>query len=423
MKPRLEDRSRADAPSTLRITLTVFLPFALGYFLSYLFRTVNAVIAEPLTAELGFSAAALGLLTSAYFVTFAAFQMPLGILLDRFGPRRVEAALLLVAAAGAAVFATGDGIVSLATGRALIGLGVSACLMAAFKANVMWWPKEKLPLVNGCFLAAGGSGAVFATTPVAALLEVTDWRGLFLGLAAVTLLAAILIWLVVPERDGGGRREGLGEQVRAAGRIYASGTFWKIVPAFVLQQGVFLAYLGLWAGPWFRDVSGLDRDGVAEHLQYTAIAMVVGFLTLGALAERLSRLGIRPIVVAGTAMGFCALSGILLVAGVDQPLLLWVSFAYLGSASSLSYAILSQSYPPELAGRVNTAVNMLVFILAFVLQAGIGSVIELFDPIPGGYSPVGHRAALGMLVAAQVASLVWLVWPTPRHTTVARRPA
>lgn len=423
MEQRLEKRLQVETPGTLRIALTVFLPFALGYFLSYLFRTVNAVIAEPLTSDLGFSAAALGLLTSAYFIAFAAFQMPLGILLDRFGPRRVETGLLLVAAAGAAVFATGDGIATLAAGRALIGLGVSACLMAAFKANVMWWPKEKLPLVNGCFLAAGGSGAVFATTPVAALLEVTDWRGLFLGLAAVTFLASVLIWLVVPERGSGGRHEGLAEQIRAAGRIYASGTFWKIVPAFVLQQGTFLSYLGLWAGPWFRDVSGLDRAGVAEHLQYTAIAMVAGFLTLGALAERLSRLGIPPLVVAGTSMALCTLSGVLLVAGVDQPLLLWVSFAYLGSASALGYAILSQSYPPELAGRVNTAVNMFVFVIAFVLQAGIGAVIELFEPIPGGYSPAGHRTALGMLVVAQITCLAWLAWPTRRRMPASGRPA
>jgi MFS family permease len=120
--------------------LKLFLPFAGAYFLSYLYRTANAVIGPVLSAELALGAAGLGLLTSAYFLSFAAAQLPLGMLLDRFGARRVESGLLLIAAVGAAVFALGQGIAELAVGRALIGLGVSACLMAAFKAFSLWFP-------------------------------------------------------------------------------------------------------------------------------------------------------------------------------------------------------------------------------------------------------------------------------------------
>ena len=146
--------------------LRVFIPFALGYFLSYLFRTVNAVIAPDLVRDIGVDPASLGLLTSAYFLTFAAFQLPLGVLLDRYGPRRVEAVLLLFAAAGAFAFARAETLNGLLLGRALIGLGVSACLMAAFKAYTLWFPKEKWPLVNGFQMAAGGLGALAATAPV-----------------------------------------------------------------------------------------------------------------------------------------------------------------------------------------------------------------------------------------------------------------
>ena len=127
------------------IFLRVFIPFALGYFLSYLFRVVNNVIAPDLVADLGLDAADLGLLTSTYFLTFAAFQLPLGILLDRFGPRRTEAALLVFAGLGAFLFAIAESTIGLIVGRAFIGFGVSACLMAAFKAFGMWVAPGRTP--------------------------------------------------------------------------------------------------------------------------------------------------------------------------------------------------------------------------------------------------------------------------------------
>ncbi len=148
------------------ILLRVFIPFALGFFLSYLFRTVNAVIAPDLVRDIGVDPASLGLLTSAYFLSFAAFQLPLGVLLDRYGARRVEATLLLFAAAGAFVFARAETLTGLMLGRALIGLGVSACLMAAFKAFTLWFPAERLPLANGIQMISGGVGA---------LVSLLDW--------------------------------------------------------------------------------------------------------------------------------------------------------------------------------------------------------------------------------------------------------
>ncbi|MFC1674033.1 MFS transporter, partial [Pseudomonadota bacterium] len=168
------------APRLRAVTMArVFVPFALGYFLSYLYRVVNAVIAPELVGELALDASALGLLTAAYFLTFAAFQLPLGILLDRYGPRRVEAALLVFAALGAALFAWAPDTNTLILARALIGFGVSACLMASFKAFIMWFPIERIPLINGLQLAAGGLGALVATQPVEMMLDFTDWRGVF----------------------------------------------------------------------------------------------------------------------------------------------------------------------------------------------------------------------------------------------------
>jgi MFS family permease len=180
--------------------LRVFLPFGAGYFISYLYRVVNAVIAPNLVADTGVGPSALGLLTATYFISFASFQLPLGVLLDRFGPRKVEAVLLIFAAFGAFIFAQAESLSGLVVGRAFIGFGVSACLMAAFKAYTLWFSREKWPMVNGFQMAAGGLGALAATSPVEATLQFTDWRGVFMGLALLTLLTAVSVFLIVPEK-------------------------------------------------------------------------------------------------------------------------------------------------------------------------------------------------------------------------------
>lgn len=412
------------APGVLRRVLTVFLPFALAYFLSYLYRTVNAVIADELTASLGVTAAGLGFLTSAYFMAFGLFQAPLGLLLDRFGPRRVEAALLLVAAGGAALFAMGGDLATLAAGRALIGLGVSACLMAALTANVIWWPRDRLPMINGLFIAFGGLGAVFATTPVRALMTVTDWRGLFFGLAGATVAAAVLLFATVPERrPAGAGSAGWASMLRGTAAIFSSRSFWRLAPAAAAVQGVFMAYISLWAGPWLRDVNGLDRLGVATHLQYAAIAMVAGYAAFGMIADVARRWGITPLAVQTTGMALSVAVHAALALGVPlPPLPAWVVYTFCSTAAVMSYSLLSQGFPAELAGRVNTAVNLLMFLVAFGLQSAIGALIGLYPASGAGtYAPEGHRMALLCVVLLQVAALAWQLWPRREDTVAAAR--
>ncbi|MFZ0130936.1 MAG: MFS transporter [Desulfobacterales bacterium] len=393
------------------VRLRVFIPFACGYFLSYLYRVVNSVIAPDLVADIGVDPSELGLLTSAYFITFAASQLPLGVLLDRFGPRRIEAFLLLFAAIGAWVFARAETLAGLVAGRALIGFGVSACLMAAFKAYVIWYPRRQLPLINGYQMAAGGLGALAATAPVEAALAVTNWRGVFTALAALTLVIAALVYFVVPERAAAGRELRFGEQIRGVKRVFSSPVFWRIAPWTTLSQATFLSIQGLWAGPWLRDVAGYDRQQVAGTLFLVAAAMVAGFIVLGTAAERLSRRGIAPMVVA--AAGMAVFMGVLLLIILEiesAAMVLWGLFGFFGTSGILPYAVLSQSFPPQLSGRVNTAVNLLVFVTAFIAQWGIGAVIELWPAAEGtGYAPAGYRAAFGVMLAAQGLMFLWYV--------------
>jgi len=391
------------------LVLRIFLPFAAGYFLSYVYRTINAVLSPHLAADLGLDASDLGLLTSVYFLTFAAFQLPLGLLLDRYGPRRVEATLLLFAAAGAGLFAVSTSRVDLIVGRGLIGLGVSACLMASFKAFVLWFPAARLPAINGWILAAGGLGALAATAPVEAALPLIGWRGLFAGLAILTVAVAAALWLAVPERGGGAAVGGWREQGRGVAEIFRSPVFWRIAPASVVSQAAFLAIQGLWAGPWLRDVAGLDKAVTAGYLFWVAAAMAAGFLGMGQLTYRLSRRGIPPLAVAAGGMALFMLAQLALLLKLEPQLPLWVLFGCFGTAGTLNYAILTQAFPPALAGRVNTALNLLVFVAAFAGQWGMGAIVNQWPAMGGGYAEPGYQLAFGLALAGQLLTWIWLL--------------
>jgi len=172
---------------TANAWLVVFGPFAAGYFLSFFFRNVNAVISRDLAGEFALSSADLGFLTSMYLLAFAAFQLPLGVLLDRYGPRRVVAALLCVAAVGALVFSQARDFTTLSIGRALIGLGVSAGLMGAIKAFMLWFPRDRQTALTGAMIGIGSIGTLSATAPAEALLGPLGWRALFFGLAMLSV--------------------------------------------------------------------------------------------------------------------------------------------------------------------------------------------------------------------------------------------
>lgn len=403
---------RLPMPSSSYIKLRVFFPFALGYFLSYLLRVVNAVLAPDLASGLGVGPSELGLLTATYFITFAASQLPLGILLDRFGPRKIEAFLLIFAAVGAFIFSRAQSLSGLIIGRALIGLGVSACLMAAFKAYVIWFRRQQLPLINGFQMAAGGLGALTATAPIEAALGITDWRGVFFILALISLAIAAAVFWVVPEKKTAVDSDSTRDQLRGIAHVFSSLTFWRIAPLTVMSQASFLSFQGLWSGPWLRDVAGFERAAIAHVLLTIAVAMVAGFIIMGAAAERLSRLGIKPIAVAVTGMSaFMAVQALLALEVTSWAHALWILFGIFGSTGIIPYAVLSQSFPLNLSGRVNTALNLLVFVAAFSAQWGIGAIISLWPgTADGGYAAPGYQAAFAMMLSLQVMSVLWFIF-------------
>ena len=391
-----------------RAAVVCFLPFAVGYFISFIFRTINAVAGPDIAGELGLDATRLGLVTGAYFLAFAAMQLPVGMALDRFGPRRVEATLLLAAAFGALVFAQADGLTGLTLGRALLGVGVSGCLMAAIKANVLFWPREKLPLLNGLIMAFGGLGATAAALPVEWLLQASGWRTVFMLLAIPTTVIAAAIFFIVPERSVE-EHTTLRELLRGLGSIYRSRVFWRIAPSAAIGQAVFMAYHSLWAGIWLRDVVALERGEVAAQLSLFAIAMIPSYVFGGALTGALMRRGLAPhAIFAGFVAAYMAVQAAILVQP-GQPLL-WIAYSLTGTGMVLSFALLTPSFATALAGRVNTALNLQVFVIAFLIQTGIGALVTLFVA-DGAGAAAGHRLALAVLLALQGIAFAWLILP------------
>ncbi|HSF15483.1 MAG TPA: MFS transporter [Vicinamibacteria bacterium] len=388
---------------------SVFVPFGAGYFVSQLLRSINAVVSADLIEEFALGAWVVGLLTSAYFLSFALAQLPVGLALDRFGPRRTESVLLLFAGVGALVFSQAKTTSSLVGGRALIGLGVSACLMAAFHAFALWAPREKLHFLSGAVMAVGAAGALTATTPVEWAVRAIGWRALFQSIGGVTIACALLVWWAVPERPQG-KVEPLKDLLGVVRKVFVSRVFWSVAPFSVAHQGAYLSIQSLWAGPWLRDVAGLTRAEVADHLLILALGMAVGFVALGYLAASLGRRGLSTVTVwVGAALVF-ETSQLAIALGWTEPAwLLWLLFGTFGAAGMLSYGILTTRFPLAMAGRVNTAVNVLVFSGAFTFQSGIGAVITWWTPPGEPYSVEGYRAALLGVLAVQLVSLAWLI--------------
>lgn len=390
--------------------MRVFVPFALAYLFATLLRVVNAVIAPNLRADLGLSAGQLGFLTSALFLSFAAAQLPLGVFLDRYGPARVQRLMLLVTATGAVGFGFGRDTAELALARIVIGAGTAAGLMAGMKAAVLWFPPRRLPVFNGGMMAAGSIGAIIATAPVELALHYVHWPAVYWGAGAGCALVAVLIALMVPplpETPGTVGHGTLREQLGGVLEVLRARRFWRLAPLTAFSQAAFLASQGLWAGPWLGDVAHLSREAVARALLLMSVSMVCGFLGFGALAGRLSarRHGVTALSIAGMA-SFVVPQLALLAPQPVPALALWMAFGFLGTTGILPYAALAHAFPPALAGRVLTSLNVLVFVAAFAVQWGMGSVIGHW-PIAGGYAAQGYRIAFGAVAGLQLLGLAW----------------
>ncbi len=387
----------------------LFVPFALGYFMSYLFRVVNAVAGPRLAAELDLSSGDLGLLTSVYFLAFASAQIPIGIFLDRFGPRRVEAILLLVAAGGAAMFAAAQGVGGLIVGRALIGLGVASCLMAALKAYSEWFPTDQLSLVNGAHMAVGGLGALAGGVPVEMTIEIAGWRPLFLILASLCVAVSAAIFFIVPRRGEARSSITYGELFAGLRVIVTSPAFLRIAPLCVLCQATAMGVHTLWAGPWLQEVGGLTSSDAASVLSWMAAFLTAGFLGFGYLGTYVARRGhhVLSVAIVGGII-FLIVHFVLIYVPPELGPYAWFAYAFTGSTGVVCFAALAQVFSSRVIGRVNTAMNFMVFIAAFATQWLIGEALDALTAA-GLTRDAAYDRIFMVLAGLQIVALVWVL--------------
>jgi predicted MFS family arabinose efflux permease len=403
--------------------LRVTFPLAAANFMNQAARMVMAVVGPALAVELGLSASELGVLAASLFAAYAAAQLPLGVALDAFGARRVQTVLMLLAAAGFAMFALSPGFAGLTAARIVIGIGVSAGLMAVIKAHADWFERSRVAHLTGIATAVGTLGSTLTTAPVQALLPALGWRGVFWGLCLLALGVAAWIFLSVPDKPRVTGVRTLRADIASSGRILGSPTFWRVAPAVATLSMFNFAYLGLWAGPWLRDVAGMDGPARAGVLFLYTFAMIAGSVLIGSAASRASAAGLPPFLVPVVALAGLVVLQIGLMLQPSQPsvvLVLWLGIAVFGAAGPAGYIVLCQMFPPEQTGRVSTAVNTLTLGFAFLVQAAIGWILDLWPRTASdGWNPDGYSWALALTVALQACAALAMATAQRRRRALA----
>jgi predicted MFS family arabinose efflux permease len=383
------------------------LSFAFAYFLSALLRAVTATLAPVFSAELGLHSADLGFLAGAYFLGFAALQLPLGRALDRFGPRRVQMVLLSLAIIGCAAFSQAHGLVTLSTARLLIGMGVAACLMAPLTCYRHIFDANTQLRLNSWMLMTGSLGMLASTLPVQMLLPYWGWRRLFLALAGGLLMALVLIAVFTPKAASAA-------VVQTAGRyrdIMRHPMFVAMAPLGFFSYGGLIAVQSLWAGPWLTQVSGRTAAQAAEGLFAINLSMLFAFMAWGFLMPRLARAGLhaRHIItwVLPASMLWLA---VIVALGPAAGTWHWALWCVLSTCVSLSQPAVGQAFAPAWAGRALSAFNLLIFGGVFCLQWGIGLAIDGLGAL-GWTRVASYRGAIGLFaLCCALAQLWFLLW-------------
>jgi len=395
-------------PLAARVAVAMFLAFAFAYFFSALLRAVTATLAPAFSAELGLSSGDLGLLAGAYFLGFSVMQLPLGRWLDRIGPRRVLLGFLCVAVVACAAFAQADSFAGLWAARALIGVGVSACLMAPMTAYRRHLDPTAQLRANSWMLMTGSLGMLASTLPVQWLVPLLGWRGLFWVVAAMLVLAMLLIAALVP-RDSPTVAAAPDAPPASYRLIFLHPYFVRLAPlAFVLYGGL-LAVQSLWAGPWLTQVAGHSAGEAAQGLFAINLAMLCAFFAWGVLMPRLRHRGwtVDRLIALGVPLplGLLALAVVL---GPEAQAPWWALWCVSCTVVSLSQPAVGQAFPAAVAGRALSAYNLVIFLGVFCVQWGIGLVIDLLADM-GWERPLAMRAAFGLLCVAATASYGWFL--------------
>jgi MFS family permease len=441
-----DKNNKSDALLPTNQAILVFLAFAFSYFMSALIRAITATISPTLTVELSLQARDLGLLSGGYFLGFAVMQLPLGKWLDRFGPKKVIICFLSVAVLGCLAFAKATSFSGLLLARVFCGAGVSACLMAPLTGYRRWLAPNSQIRANSWMLMSGSLGMVASTLPVQWLMPIWGWRGIFVALGAMTFIAILAIMVIVPAW----KLEAIGAEVdktkavdNSYAQVWSNRYIRSLIPLAFFLYGGLVAVQTLWVSPWMIKVAGYSALEAAQGLFYINVAMLIAFWLWGSINPWLFRKKISSdkLMVQGLPISFFVLAIIIIAiqayntpataintsilaskTGFDYILnflnqhvwALWALYCVSCTFIALSQPAIAMAFPAKLVGRALSAYNLVIFAGVFVVQWGIGLMIDGFKAL-GWTEVAAFQGAFGVFLLCNIASYAYFVVTRPRQ--------
>ena len=403
-------QNTAQQPGMLdkKVAIVVFLAFAATYSISALVRAIIATLSPVLSQEFSLQSRDLGLLAGGYFLGFAATQLPLGTWLDRHGPKRVIVCFLAVAVLGCLAFSIATSFTGLLVGRVLIGMGVSACLMAPLSGFRRWLDAPSLLRANSWMLMSGSLGMLASTLPVQWLLPLMGWRALFWVLAGLVLVAiAVIAWVVPKWTTDTAAKTGTPD---GYAEVWKNRYFRKMSPLAFFNYGGLVAVQTLWAGPWMVKVAGYSPLEAATGLFYLNAVMLLTFWGWGLVNPTLARAGWHTdrLITWGVPVSLLALAANI-AGGAATGWVGWTVFCVASTVISLSQPAVGMAFKPALAGRALSAFNLVIFSGVFTVQWGIGLLVDAFAAL-GLARVASFQAAFSVFLCCGIAAYAYFLY-------------
>jgi len=361
----------------IKKAVLIFFVFSCGYFISALLRAITATLSPILTSEFNLTAGDLGLLAGGYFLGFASMQIPLGYLLDRHGPKKVVSSFLLIGIIGTSAFALAQNFAGLLISRILIGVGVSACLMAPLTGYRIWFEDKYQQRANAWMLTVLSLGFVFSTLPVQFLLPTIGWRWIFGGIAFLIFIVIILTIFFIPSWD---KKVNSNHEKNdgSLSDVWKNKFFKSTIPLGLFNYGGMVAIQTLWAGPWMVRVAGYSPLESATGLFWINITMLLAFFVFGYILPKITKLGLETmrLMKFGLPISYLSLL-VIIISGENAGAIHFTIYILTSIVLTLTQPAVALSFPTSLAGKSLTSFNLLIFVGTFIMQWGIGLIIDL----------------------------------------------
>jgi sugar phosphate permease len=368
----------------------IFILATSHFFLSQFYRTSNAVIASALTRDLSLDTAGLGLISASFFYGFAVTQIPISLLLDKVGPRKLMTILSLLGILGAFIFSVADSLGMGLIGRILLGIGMACNLMGTFKLLTEWFEPLIFATLTGVVASIGTCGNMIASTPLVLLVEQMGWRHSFLLIAGINLVLTLTFYLVVRDQPGPASGEPSGKKPPISFKqaffnlalLLKNRDYWIISVATFVRYGTFAAFQALWAGPFLMEVMGYSTVKTGNLILLMTVGIIIGSPFWGTLSDRVFRT--RKWIIVFCLAVLAAIALVLMLIPPDAKLAVVASsffaFGFFSSAGLLMYPHIKDLMPSEMAGAAMTGINFFNMMGPALFLQGLGILMQALHP-------------------------------------------